>query len=278
MTTYQQHLEHAMRTRTADHPAWRYNDKLAGRELAALAGVRPPELYQGPCSLETFVPPHYPAVLKPVHGCSSLGVFPLVPDGGRYRDLLRGDTLTWRQVRTAAYKAKHRHDHIPEHPDAIHHPWIIEELILDHDGSGPADDWKAFVIGGRVQAVRQCLRRTGDPVRVRWYDHDWSDIGNIMPTRKWTYDAGMPEPRHPDALTSAFERVAAHVESPFIRVDLYEDDDGPVFGEITPHPGGGGTPFVPEWDQRLGDAWTTALSTSSTSSGQATTTTNSATR
>jgi hypothetical protein len=35
------------------------------------------------------------------------------------------------------------------------------------------------------------------------------------------------------------------VESPFISVALYEDKEGPVFGEITPEPSAGKKPLDP---------------------------------
>jgi hypothetical protein len=44
-----------------------------------------------------------------------------------------------------------------------------------------------------------------------------------------------------------------------MRVDLYDlPDRGIFFGEITPHPGGGGPRFNDEWDAKLGAAWEAA--------------------
>lgn len=261
MTTYQQHLEQAMAERGPDHPVWKWNDKLTGRHLAGLAGVRAPEILADPVErLDDVTPPTVPAVLKPVHGCSSRGVLALQPTRTPrvYRELLSGTVVTWEQVLEQARADEARHERLRQagHPDALRGPWILEELLI-HDCT-LADDWKAFCVGGEPVVIRQC-RRTRKSVQVKWYDATWSDVGDIMPVRKWHYTPDLPGPRHPVELLAAFRRVAAHVESPFIRVDLYEDDRGPVFGEITPQPSGGGTRFLPEWDARLGAAWTAAL-------------------
>lgn len=61
------------------------------------------------------------------------------------------------------------------------------------------------------------------------------------------------------AFREAASKVARHVPTPFVRVDLYEAQDGPVFGEITPIPAGGTSQFVPEWDERLGRLWDRAV-------------------
>ena len=50
------------------------------------------------------------------------------------------------------------------------------------------------------------------------------------------------------------ERLAAAIDSPFVRIDLYEIGDDIYFSEITFYPNAGVIPFEPkEWDRRLGD-------------------------
>jgi hypothetical protein len=42
----------------------------------------------------------------------------------------------------------------------------------------------------------------------------------------------------------------------FVRVDLYEIDSKPRFGEMTFYPGSGEESFVPpEYDRKIGDLW-----------------------
>lgn len=259
--SYQAHIELAMAQRGPDHPIWEDNDKVHNRGLGQLAGLRVPELLQGPCSLRSMAPPERPAVIKPAHGCSARGVVPLAPEGTRYRyrNMFTHDRVSWDEAVAAALAAKHtrRNSALLErgHPDAMRPPWLLEELILTENGHLPCD-WKGFVFGGRLWVVFQLVRTPGAPKkRIKWWDRAWHDIGDIMPTRAWTYDPTLPAPAGPDALAAGFEAVAALVDSPFIRVDLYEDGAGVVFGETTPHPTGGTVPFVLAWDTRLGRAW-----------------------
>ena len=138
-------------------------------------------------------------------------------------------------------------------------PWLLEELILSKDGGMPFD-WKGFVVGGRVQVIKQSIRRPDGNVWVKWYDRNWRPQGDIAPTRKWKLRQNLPRPKNPAGLVEAFEAASTLVDSPFIRVDLYETAEGEVvWGEATPHPTGGGVRFVPEWDERLGAAWAATL-------------------
>lgn len=49
----------------------------------------------------------------------------------------------------------------------------------------------------------------------------------------------MSDPQFPEDLIELAETYATATGVDFVRVDLYEDDRGPVFGEITPHPSAG---------------------------------------
>lgn len=248
--SFQALLERAIATRGRDHPVWEHNSKTAGRRLAESVGVRVPALLGGPASVESLTPPDHPFVLKPVTGSTAQGVFLLVPEAGKFRELLSGRLLSWVKVKEAAYKAKHQAFDFPA--DRVRHPWILEELI----GPPVPDDWKAYCFGGRVELFRQ-IHREGRRVRVKWWTPDFSDAGEI--TDHWTYDPELSPPFDEQGLVDAAELIAPLVDSPFIRVDLY-DDAGPVFGEITPHPAGGRHTgrFVDVWDRRLGEAWLAA--------------------
>lgn len=261
--SYQQFLEKAMAERGPDHPIWEDNDKLHNRQLGELCGLRVPDLLQGPCSLRRMTPPDGPAIIKPVHGCSARGVVPLAPKGGGYTNLFTGRRVTWEQAVVGALADKHtpRNLRLLEegHPDAMRPPWLLEELILTDKGRLPFD-WKAFVIGGQVEAIKQSVRHPDGYVWVKWYNREWQPVGDIAPTRRWRLRQNLPRPANPSGLLAAFEEIADLVDSPFIRVDLYETPSGEiVFGETTPHPTGGGVRFVPEWDARLGEAWAAAV-------------------
>lgn len=266
MPSYQEFIKAAMVERPPAHPVFEFNSKLAGRALGEAAGVRVPALLQGPTSLRALTPPEGPAVVKPVNGCTSRGVFPLIRKEGGFRNLFTDTVMSWDEVVAGGRSAKHSAANealvAREHPDAIRPPWIVEELILRKGRGGKKElpyDWKAFCFGGRVEAIWQSTRLLDGTVKVKWYDRDLKPVGDIIPHRKWQYSPRLPKPKHPGALVGAFEAVADLVESPFVRVDLFEDADGPVFGEITPHPTGATVKFVDEWDGRFGAAWANAL-------------------
>lgn len=249
-------------TRTPDDPIWQYNDKLGGRRLAESRGIRVPELLQGPCSIEDLHPlTDRPFVVKPVRGCSALGVFVLTPwDGPAPTDerwwweSLRQRILRWGDVRRAAYQAKAERPWSAGHPDAVGHPWIMEEDITGTGGMLPYD-WKAYCVGGRVELVRQISRRGRKHAVKSWWPGAiaWVDAGVI--DGQSTVDPTMPPPLHPRELIDMAEMIAVRIPGPFVRVDMYDTASGPVFGEITPHPAGGRIQFTSEWDMRLGAAW-----------------------
>ena len=68
----------------------------------------------------------------------------------------------------------------------------------------------------------------------------------------------MADPSQPVALREAAERYSLSALSAFARIDLYEDDRGPVFGEITPHPSAGyqhNVYYGRELDRQMGRMW-----------------------
>jgi hypothetical protein len=256
MTSYQDLIMRAIAERGPDHPVWRYNDKMSARKLAELTAIRAPELFDGPTDLDDLSSPGPPFVLKPVSGSSGRGVFPI---GDQWMDLLRHRRMSWAQIIQTAARVERDGEALAAtgHQDAIRGPWFTEELI--GDGTALPDEWKAMVFGGEVVAI---WHGRGRPqVHYRWHDRNWDDVGDIQPIRQRVYDETLSLPRDPDAMIAAFEAVARHVESKFVRVDLYEDAGGPVFGEIGVHPHGGRVRFTPEWDERLGRIWQSALDT-----------------
>lgn len=263
MHSYQKFLEEAIAERGPDHPIWEVNDKLAAREIGELADLVLPEIYQGPMSLRKMEQPKHDVVIKPLNGCSSRGVRPLTYlESGQYYDLFSGRVCSWEEAVLSALADKHtpRNEALiaRNHPDAMRPPWLLEELILADSGGLP-DNWKAFCFGGKVVAIFHSRRQKDGSLRIRWWDRDFKDIGDICPAKKWKYDRRMARPKNPTKLIRGFEDVAELIDSPFVRVDLYERGEEIVFGEITPHPTGGGQHFVEKWDRIFGQAWADAL-------------------
>lgn len=254
MTSYQAMLVDRIANLEND-PAWPYvRSKLAGRDLAARAGVATPALIACADEPGDLEPPTRPAVLKPDFGQSSVGLSLLIPTGQphTYTDPSRGRTVTWEQALARASAAYH-------HPKApVRGPWLLEELVLAGDGK-QTTDYKLYTFGGRVEVILQVRlsRREG---AYLWRGPDWAPLPDIQPKRGKAYDPNLPLPADPEAMTSAAHRVATTIGSPFIRVDLYDHPQrGTVFGETCLTPIGGKIPFAPEWDNHLGTAWAAAV-------------------
>lgn len=230
------------------HPIWAHDHKLPGRDLASRAGVAVPALLEGPVPPEELALDHVgSAVVKPVQGSTSRGVSPLIPRGpDRFHDVFAGREVTRAEVRTALRAAVAR--------GRIDDTFIVEELVTSpRDDRHLPNDWKCYVIGGRVELVMQRDSADGTDLhahRFRWWDRDGTDLGPVKAQR---YDPRLPPAPDHAALVAAAERVAALVPGPFVRVDLFATPDGVVFGEVTPHPGGDQR-FRRDVDRRLGRA------------------------
>lgn len=236
--------EHGVR-----HPIWEVNAKPAGRRLAVSVGVEVPVLLAGPAGPDELeLDLSRPIVVKPVGGSASRGVTPLVPTGaGRAWSVFERQEVDDAQVR-AAMRAAAADPRVSDE-------YLVEELIeaVRPDRALP-DDWRCYVVGGRVELLMQRdVRDSARPeeFRFRWYDRDGADFG---PVRTDRHDPSLPPPADVATIVEAAERVAAVVPGPFVRIDLFVTDDRVVFCELTPHPGGdqrssGGL------DERLGAAW-----------------------
>jgi hypothetical protein len=243
------------RTRPHTHPVWQHNAKLDARRFATTLGIRVPPLLGIVRDPRNLTERTAPVVVKPNDGCVALGVLPAVPDGGGWRDLFSGRTASWAAWMQELYELSQQPPRFRPHPDNVRGPWVMEGMV--GDGSALPDDWKFYVIGGRVLLTGQFRRipSAGRKAKARicQWTRDWERVTGGAKADQ-DNDLTLPPPKHGAQLVAIAERIAAALPTPFVRVDLYEDDAGPVFSEITPEPGGSHR-FRPEWDERLGAAW-----------------------
>jgi hypothetical protein len=126
-------------------------------------------------------------------------------------------------------------------------------LVEPFKGTGEVapPDYKFFVFGGRTAFIQVDLGRL-QTHRQFFYDTNWK---RLPFTYVCEFDPGEIEaPQSLEEMIRAAEFLAAPF--PFVRVDFYQIDGTPFFGEFTFHPNGGFVAFKPESvEQELGRLW-----------------------
>ena len=140
-------------------------------------------------------------------------------------------------------------------------PMLLAEQYIEEASEGRQDykcsnlggliDYKFMCFNGEVKCCFTCTDRfSGKGLKVTFYDNDW----NIMP-----FERNHPRETTPIQKPYSYEQMKSAAEKlseglPFARVDFYEINKHPYFGEITLYPGSGLEAFQPEeWDKIMGD-------------------------
>ncbi|WP_298804297.1 ATP-grasp fold amidoligase family protein [uncultured Pseudokineococcus sp.] len=213
-------------------PVFDVNDKKDSQRWAQQLGLRTAEVLAAGRTASTVpwcdLPERF--VVKPDKGVASKGVFLLERTAEGFRDLRRGTATTAEEVTEELLGLAAA--------GTVSEEVLVESMVRDPQTPGWAPiDWKVLAFYGRVGLITAIRTPPGAPRACRWFDASWQDLGLAVhgPTKR---DASIPTPRHAEAMLRAASLVSACVPTPFLRVDLYEDEAGPVFGEITPQPGG----------------------------------------
>ncbi|WP_242137433.1 ATP-grasp fold amidoligase family protein [Sphingomonas sp. TREG-RG-20F-R18-01] len=174
-----------------------------------------------------------PIVVKSRHGCNQR-VF--VRDGTCDWPMIRRQAARWVDQRYGGWLDEWLYREIP--------PGVLIEPFIGADGQLPID-YKFYVFGGVVAFIQVHLEREH---RHRWIvlDRHWrcEGDGTDLP----------PRPSALGAMIAAAENLGQGFD--FVRVDFYQPDDVPLFGEMTFYPGSGLDPFdPPHLDAVMGDLW-----------------------
>ncbi|GAA4007700.1 ATP-grasp fold amidoligase family protein [Sphingomonas humi] len=199
-----------------------------------------PTLWSG-VALPDRPPVAFPFVVKSRHGSQQVRV---VRDDADYA-AVREASKAWMQRSYGAWLDEWLYGQIPR-------GLLIEPYV----GTGDVlpVDYKLFVFGGEVRFVQVHLDRAGEH---RWVvmDLDWQ---RASPADGW------PDPERPATLPSmiaAASTLGADME--FVRVDLYEVNGQPLFGELTFYPGSGLEKVQPRrLDLHMGMLWAAAAAAS----------------
>lgn len=176
-----------------------------------------------------------PFVVKSRHGCNQ-------------RRFVRREDDNWREIRRAA--SRWMRTGYGYWLDEWGYKGVKRGLLVEPfvgDGGTLPIDYKFYVFHGKVEAVQVHLDREH---RHRWmlFDPAWNRLS--APTA----DADPVPPISLRRMIEGAEPLARGFD--FVRVDFYEVDGLPRFGEMTFYPGSGLDPFdPPQLDLTLGHYW-----------------------
>ncbi|GAA1178913.1 ATP-grasp fold amidoligase family protein [Nesterenkonia xinjiangensis] len=157
--------------------------------------------------------------------------------------------------------------------DRARGPFFLESFLQPESASGSApgavadgvpdaevripEDIKVYTAYGEILQVL-VMRTQGVEIMDRksftrrYFDAQARCLGEVLPGA--AYDDTITAPRQWADLMAAARRLSVAVGTPFVRVDLYATQDGPVLGELTPTPGGA-QEYLLDHDLALGAAW-----------------------
>lgn len=131
----------------------------------------------------------------------------------------------------------------------IHRKIIAEEYVSD-GFSDSLTDYKLMCFNGKVKCAFVCSNRTSKSgLNVNFYDREWNPM---------CFERHYPRNPHEIDKPISYEKMVQMAEIlsadlPFVRVDFYQINGKPMFGELTFYPGSGFEEFTPEeWDYTLG--------------------------
>ncbi|MBO4712062.1 hypothetical protein J5681_09160 [bacterium] len=112
-----------------------------------------------------------------------------------------------------------------------------EQLLLD--GHERLNDYKVYVFKGKAKFIMVCTERTTKDKRVNFYDTDWNELDFV---RNDHHGNGADKPQSLEYMLKAAEKLGG----PFAiaRIDFYEVEGKPYFGEITLTPDSGNVTYL----------------------------------
>ena len=134
-------------------------------------------------------------------------------------------------------------------------PYVIaEKYLVDKNTSQSLTDYKFYCFNGRVEYVLVCYKRSKEGVTLDTYDKYWNHLNNVG-VKISQYKLGDGSVKKPVSFNRMIEICMKLSEGiPFIRIDLYEINETPIFGEMTLTPAGGFiTYYTKDFLNKLGE-------------------------
>ena len=253
-TREMQRIRARMRELGTKDPAYLIDAKDDAHEWARAMDFRVPRIHATLPSIDAVDWERLPdeVVLKPARGTIGEGVHLLCRDGPRWHELSSRRSLSPDDV-VAGYRRL-------EDDGSVSREVVLEELVVDpRCPDDPPLDYKVMTFYGVVGLIEVKRRLPGDAHGAAWkvFDPSWRSLAN--PFNDYETDESIAPPVHADGILDLAARVSAAVPRPCLRVDLYEDAEGPLLGEVTPEPGGD-LVIRRDVDAHLGRLWEEAES------------------
>lgn len=126
---------------------------------------------------------------------------------------------------------------------------LAKEVIIQHD----LLDYKFFCFNGEPKYCQVISDRSTDE-KIDFYDMDWKRLVGLVGLSDNIHNSD-----HVLARPSSYEEMKTFARKlsqgiPFSRIDFYEINHRPYFGEITFFPASGFGSFRPdEWNEKMGE-------------------------
>ena len=133
----------------------------------------------------------------------------------------------WRKVKYWRYYAELHYRKIV--------PKLLCERFLDSNTNEGLIDYKLYTFSGKVRAILVIARSGGETQCAVFMTPEWEYLSDIP--NKYNKSFLPPRPSSLEIMIEAAEKLASPF--PFVRVDFYECEDKPVFGEMTFTPAAG---------------------------------------
>lgn len=131
-------------------------------------------------------------------------------------------------------------------------PQLLIEPFISDFANFPID-YKIWVFNGKAKIIQVIIDRDTVNVRQAFYDLDWNRLsfnGKMINGAKDDF----VKPVSMNKILEASELLGRDFQ--FVRVDFYEINNKPLFGEMTFYPASGYSAFEPEeWDLKIGKMW-----------------------
>ncbi|MCE7032788.1 hypothetical protein LY625_09220 [Lysobacter sp. GX 14042] len=165
-------------------------------------------------------------VVKPVNATDSYGVIILYAHGSGWSTRKHGEVFGAEEIKTRMRRFQRR---------LTEDAWIVEELLRPRsDRFGRIEDTKFYTFYGHSPLFLQ--KENVPKPTYRWFDRKARPVDIVKPGQEPSTTSAPPD--RVDALLELANAVSRSLPFPFVRVDLYDTDRGPVCGELTLTPGG----------------------------------------